>query len=285
MGAREQRGPFLRQEGALHRAAMVYFHGQDWRQQLSRLEAEGEDGAEAGGPRGETPAPASANALLAESAGVGPHAITPASAAAEAVVVRSAGGAESEAGSSFSQGSWAGVSDALLLRHLEHAFDPTTESLGDFEGRVVRTVAVMELRSLAVDGTRVQRLIIQARYSMDVAGLEPSEAARTLRGHLARILESEGDDPGAALRSEVLVDMLRMLPMTNNSLMGQLFALSGSSRGSASVGAAAAGATPEQLRERTPPPRRALEQETREEAGRASRPAWGSIHSPLWGSR
>eukprot|EP00969_Alexandrium_andersonii_P160240 7079379-Alexandrium_andersonii.AAC.1 len=46
---------------------------------------------------------------------------------------------------------------------------------------------------------------------METAGQSPQEAARTLRGLLARALEEDdgGGDQGAAARAQVLVEMLQ----------------------------------------------------------------------------
>ena len=65
---------------------------------------------------------------------------------------------------------WAALNQAELLQRLQSPFDPRSENVEGFEGRVQRAAAMLELRGQGFDEERVKHNILKARYAAEVYG-------------------------------------------------------------------------------------------------------------------
>ena len=244
---------FQRREVGLWRETMAVAHGARWRESLEDRELrDALDGAErdplaaaaAAGAPAVAGRAAGARPLLeqVEAAARAGRALEPAGRAAtpprsaraaaepaspevaRALVLTPASPERDEDASSLSAGSWSALSVEELRQKAYGNFDPSMESLVAYEGRVFRAVALLEKRGEAVVEESLQRSVIRARYAMEIAGQEPSEAARTLRACLASALEDgDGDDQEDA-RAEVLVEMLQACaPGPLGGILGRIF--------------------------------------------------------------
>eukprot|EP00972_Heterocapsa_arctica_P043367 6398640-Heterocapsa_arctica.AAC.1 len=135
------------------------------------------------GPRQAIERPASATPS-ATGAGAAPPTLEPAGAVAPGYAASSA----------FTEGSWARLPNEALLDRVSSNFDVTTESLQDYERRVFRAVAILEVRGMPVDEALIRKSVLRARYAMETAGLSDPEAARLLRAALGQLLEEDAED-------------------------------------------------------------------------------------------
>ena len=110
--------------------------------------------------------------------------------------------------SATSRSSWSGLASATLLAKARVPFSPETETLQQYEGRLVRAVALLEARGEPVPEDELAMHAMRARLLMEIAGQPDAEAVRTLRGRLARLLEDDDQQEESSALAEVLVAMI-----------------------------------------------------------------------------
>ena len=180
-------------------------YGVDWRAQLRAaeealvadpLDEDEEDEVDAADPVGQAAAQGSEMQTPQE---------VPAAIASALVAVGDARSIVSD----FTQASWAVKPEEELRALLNQDFDPSSETLQQYEARLFRSIAVLEARGVTLTDVELEHPIIKSRYIMDTAGMTDPEAARFLRGVLGRLLEEGDVGPMVDARVEILLDLLR----------------------------------------------------------------------------
>ena len=133
----------------------------------------------------------------------------------------------SGASEAFTQGSWKGKSSEELRELATTDFDPTIETYEDFQSRVFRSVAVLDVRGSPVEEAALQTLAVRAKYIAEAAGMTEPEAAAAYRSALGRLLESGEEGRHVELHTSVLLQLLAEAGASasagRGSVLGRLF--------------------------------------------------------------